>query len=77
MEQLKVASAPLVLPLLIISTGKHIKWEEVVRRENKDEAIDSYTKSGVNTKGKVDKNHGAWMLPTFVFTVAKYEMRKV
>jgi len=53
-----VISSPLVLPLLIISTGKHREREEVVRGEDKDEVIDSYSRSGVKRRGKVDKNHG-------------------
>lgn len=66
----------LVSPLLLISTGKHTEWEEVVRGEDKDEAIDSYSKSGVNRRGKVDKNNGTWTLPAFLFTVPRYQMNK-
>lgn len=69
-----MASSPLVLPLLIISTGKHTEQEEVVRGEDKDEAIDSCCKSRVNRRGKVNKNHGTWTLPTFLFTMTRYQM---
>lgn len=54
-------SSPLVLPLLI-STGKHTEWEEVVRGEDKDEAIDSHSKSGVKQERK--SRQEPWYLDT-------------
>lgn len=71
-----MTSSPLVLSVLIISTGKHTEWEEVVRGEDKDEAVDSYSKSGVNRREKVDKNHGTWTLPTSLLTVPRYPIMK-
>lgn len=76
LDRLKVTSSPLVLSVLIISTGKHTEWEEVVRGEDKDEAVDSYSKSGVNRREKVDKNHGTWTLPTSLLTVPRYPIMK-
>lgn len=63
-----MTSSPLVLPLLIIITGKHTEQEEVVGEKTKIRPL-TRNKSGVNRRRKVDKKHGTWMLPTFLFTV--------